>query len=164
MLVAVDTNVPLDLAEGVEDVVDAVGVIGKRIAGARLIAPPTVALELAYLSEFADEDDVRTAAQTALRSLVSKWGIQPVNLVPVGHGIVDAIAAKIRARGLLPDEEKNDAFILAESAVLECSILLTSDAHLRAVDHERLALLLHASHVAPPIIATPREIVRKFLR
>ena len=110
------------------------------------------------------EDDVRAAAQTALRSLTSKWGIQPVNLVPVGHGIVDTIAAKIRARGLLPNEEKNDAFILAESAVLECSILLTSDAHLRAVDHESLALLLNASHVASPIIATPREIVRKFFR
>ena len=162
MLVAVDTNVPLDLAHGVADVVDALAVIRERIAGARLIVPPTVALELAYLSEFADEAGVRAAAQTALRSLASKWGIQPVNLVPVGHGIVDAIAAKIRARGLLPDEEKNDAFILAESAVLECSMLLTSDAHLRAVDHESLALLLNASHVASPIIATPREIVRKF--
>ena len=164
MLVAVDTNVPLDLAQGVADVVDALAVISERIAGVRLIAPPTVALELAYLSEFADEDDVRAAAQTALRSLASKWRIQPVNLVPVGHGIVDAIAAKIRARDLLPDEETHDALILAESAVLECSMLLTSDAHLRAVDHESLALLLKASHVASPIIATPREIVRKFCR
>ena len=109
------------------DVADALVVIRERVAGARLIAPPTVALELAYLSESADEDDLRAAAQTALRSLASKWGIQPVNLVPVGHGIVDAIAAKIRARGLLPDEETHDALILAESALLECSILLTSD-------------------------------------
>ncbi len=73
MLVAVDTNVPLDLAQEVADVVDALGVIRERLAGARLIVPPTVALELAYLSEFADEDDVRAAAQTALRSLASKW-------------------------------------------------------------------------------------------
>lgn len=164
MLIAVDTNVPLDLANEVADVVDALAVIRERIPGARLIAPPTVALELAYLSEFADEDDVRAAAQTALRSLASKWGIQPVNLVPVGHGIVDAIAAQIRARGLLPDEETHDALILAESALLECSILLTSDAHLRGVDHASLSLLLNASHVASPVIATPREIVRKFFR
>ena len=107
---------------------------------------------------------MRAAAQTALRSLASQWGIQPLNLVPVGHGIVDAIAAKIRARGLLPDEETHDALILAESALLECSILLTSDAHLRAVDHASLSLLLQASHVASPIIATPRETVRKFFR
>jgi hypothetical protein len=145
-------------------VADAVAVIRERVAGVRLIAPPTVALELAYLSEFADEDGVRAAAQTALRSIASKWRIQPVNLVPVGHGIVDAIAAKIREEGLLPDEETHDAFILAETAVLGCSMLLTSDAHLRAVDHSSLSLLLQASHVVPPIIATPREIVRKFFR
>ncbi len=139
MLVAVDTNVPLDLANGVADVVDALGVIRERVAKVRLIAPPTVTLELAYLSEFAEEDDVRLAAQTALRSLASKWEIQPVNLVPVGHGIVDAIAAKIRAQDLLPDEETHDALILAESAVLGCSMLVTSDAHLRAVDHASLS-------------------------
>ncbi len=67
MLVAVDTNVPLELAQGVADVTDALAVIRERIAGARLIAPPTVTLELAYLSEFAEEDDLRAAAQTALR-------------------------------------------------------------------------------------------------
>ena len=77
MLVAVDTNVPLDLAQGVAAVADALDVIRDRIAGARLIAPPTVALELAWLSEFADEDEVRSAAQTALRSLASKWESSP---------------------------------------------------------------------------------------
>lgn len=162
MLVAVDTNVPLDLAQGVADVADALAVIQKRLKGVRLIAPPTVTLELAYLGESADEDDLRTAAKTALRLLASKWRIQPVNLVPVGHGIVEAIAAKIRERGLLPAAETHDALILAESALLECSILLSSDAHLRVVDHASLSLLLQASHVASPIIATPREIVRKF--
>ena len=65
---------------------------------------------------------------------------------------------------MLPDEETHDALILAESALLECSILLTSDAHLRAVDHAGLALLLQTSHVTSPVIATPREIVRKFFR
>lgn len=65
MLVAVDTNVALDLALGVGDVVDALAVIRERIAGARLIAPPTVALELAYLSEFAEEVD---ASRRAIRA------------------------------------------------------------------------------------------------
>ncbi len=63
MLLAVDSNVPLDLAREVGNVADAVGVIRERIAGARLIAPPTVVLELAYLREFAAEEDVRAAAQ-----------------------------------------------------------------------------------------------------
>ena len=164
MLIAVDTNVPLDLAEGVENVVDALVVIRQRIKGVRLITPPTVNLELAYLSQFADEESLRANAQTALRSLSLKWKLRPLNLIPVGHGIVAAIGSKIRAIGLLPDEEEHDAMILAESALLGCSILLTSDAHLRGIDFQRLKLLLQDFNVDAPIIATPREIVRKFCR
>ena len=143
---------------------DALAVIRQRAKAARLVVPPTVNLELAFLSRFAEEKEVRAAAQTALNSLASKWKLQPVNLVPVGHGIVAAIGSKLRADDLLPDEEDHDALILAESALLGCSFLLTSDAHLRAMDYERLKLLLQDFHVVAPIIATPREIVRKFFR
>ena len=164
MLIAVDTNVVLDLAADVDDVSDALSVLRQRVKGAQLITSPTVNLELAYLSQFADEDDVKSAAQTALRSLASRWKLQPVNLVPVGHGIVAAIGSKVRESDLLPDEEEHDALILAEAALLGCAILLTSDAHLRGIDFTRLKLLLQDFHVDAPIIATPREIVRKFCR
>jgi hypothetical protein len=164
MLIAVDTNVPFDLAGGVDDVTDALSVIRQRIKGTRLITPPTVNLELAYLSRFAEEEEIKAAAQTALLSLASKWKIQPVNLVPVGHGIVAAIGSKVRSSGLLPEEEEHDSLILAESALLGCSILLTGDAHMRGIDFATLKLLLQDFHVAAPIIATPREIVRKFCR
>ena len=164
MLLAVDSNVPLDLAQDVEDVADALGIIRARIPNSRLIAPPTVNLELAYLREFAAEAGVRADAHTALRSLASRWGIQPVNLVPTGHGIVEIIASKVRASGLVPAEETHDALILAEAALLGCGILLTSDAHLRGMDFQRLTLLLQDFDVAAPVIATPREIVRKFFR
>jgi predicted nucleic acid-binding protein len=162
MLIAVDTNVPLDLASGDDDVMDALGVLRQRIKAARLISPPTVNLELAYLSQFADESEVKTAAQSALRSLWRKWKIEPVNLVPVGHGIVEVIGAKLRSEKLIPSEETHDSFILAEAALLGCGILLTSDAHLRGMDFQRLSLLLQGFDVAAPVIATPREIVRKF--
>lgn len=162
MLIAVDTNVPLDLANGDDDVMDALGVLRRRIKAARLISLPTVNLELAYLSQFADESDVKTAAQSSLRSLWRKWKIEPVNLVPVGHGIVEVIGAKLRSEGLIPSGETHDSFILAEAALLGCGILLTSDAHLRGLDFQRLTLLLQGFDVAAPVIATPREIVRKF--
>ena len=97
MLIAVDTNVPLDLAEGVDDIVDSLAVIRQRIKGVRLITTPTVNLELAYLSLYANEETLRANAETALRSLSSKWKLQPLNLVPVGNGIVTAIGSKIRA-------------------------------------------------------------------
>ena len=54
--------------------------------------------------------------------------------------------------------------IIAESALLECRILLSGDAHLRGVDFQRLTLLLKDFDVAAPVIATPSEIVRKFFR
>jgi len=52
--------------------------------------------------------------------------------------------------------------ILAEAALLGCSMLLTSDDHLRSMDFARLAFELQAFHARVPVIATPREIVRKF--
>lgn len=42
------------------------------------------------------------------------------------------------------------------------AILLTGDAHLRGLDHEKVRLELKACDVEVPIIATPREIVAKF--
>ena len=164
MLLAVDSNVPLDLAQDVEDVADALSIIRERLPDTRLIALPTVNLELAYLSEFAEEPELKSAARDALRSLWRKWKIEPVNLVPVGHGIVEVIGAKIRSKGLIPAEETHDSFILAEAALLGCGILLTSDAHLRGTDFQSLTLLLQGFDVAAPVIATPREIVRKFHR
>ena len=91
-------------------------------------------------------------------------GFEPLNLVPVGHGIVERIAGEIRHKDLLAAEKMNDSLIIAEAALLECRMLLSGDAHLRGVDFQRLTLLLQDFHVAAPVIATPREIVRKFCR
>ena len=63
---------------------------------------------------------------------------------------------------MIPGEEVNDSLVLTESALLGCSMLLTSDEHLRGIDFERLTMELHAFDVTAPVIATPREIVRKF--
>ena len=89
-------------------------------------------------------------------------GFEPLNLVPVGHGIVERIAGEIRHKDLLAAEKMNDSLIIAEAALLECRMLLSGDAHLRGVDFQSLTLLLKDFHVAAPVIATPREIVRKF--
>jgi hypothetical protein len=43
-------------------------------------------------------------------------------------------------------------------------VLLTSDSHLREVDHEQLTWALSAHNLVSPVIATPRAIVRKFFR
>ena len=46
-LVAVDANVLFDLADDLDDVVDAVSLIRRRLHDARLLTPPTVQHELA---------------------------------------------------------------------------------------------------------------------
>ena len=80
------------------------------------------------------------------------------------HGIAERIGSHLRETGLLPEEEVHDALILAEAALLDCSLLLTSDEHLRGVDFERLSFELQRFDVTVPVVATPREIVRKFFR
>jgi hypothetical protein len=78
--------------------------------------------------------------------------------------LLDEVAGEFRSRGLLPMEEVHDALILAEAAMLSCGLLLSSDEHLCTVDHEHLTLVLNPFELVPPVIASPREIVRKFFR
>lgn len=159
-LIAVDANVLFDLADGLDDVVDAVSVIRERLRDARFLIPPTVQHELANWALRGDAQR-RDSARKAIR-LSHSWRIVPANLIAVRHGIAERIAERVRERGLIPDEEVNDSLVLAETALLGCSMLLTSDGHLRGIDFERLTLELQAFDVAAPVIATPREIVRKF--
>jgi hypothetical protein len=42
------------------------------------------------------------------------------------------------------------------------TILLTSDAHLRSMDFERASVELRMFDVEMPVVATPRELLRKF--
>jgi predicted nucleic acid-binding protein len=160
-LIAVDTNVPLDLADGKEHALDALDVVRRRLKPGRILVTPTVFQELVYLAEEGDTVADRNQAMRALRCL-TQWGLNVVNLVPVGHGIVERIADKLQDSRLLPTEEYNDGLILAEAALLECAILLTGDAHLRGLDFQRASLELKAFDVNMPVISTPREIVAKF--
>ena len=130
-LVAVDANVLFDLADGLHDVVDAFSVIRERLLDVRLLVPPTVQHELANWA-VQDDRQKREAARAAIQ-LAQSWRIVPVNLIAVRHGIAERIAERIREQGLIPREEVNDSLVLAESALLECSLLLSSDEQLRGI-------------------------------
>jgi len=160
-LLAVDTNVPLDLADGKEHVLDAITVIRRRLKSGRLLLTPTAFQELVYLADHAESAADRRLAAKALHGLAS-WRIELVNLVPVQHGIVERIAQRLVERRLIPVEEFNDALILAEAALLGCDLLLSSDAHLRGVEFEQAKAELLRFDVEAPVIATPRELVRRF--
>ena len=161
-LVAVGANVLFDLADGLDDVEDASSVMRERVHDARLVIPPTAQHELANWALRGDGPKQKSARKTI--RLAQSWRVIPANLIAVGHGIAERIAERIRAQRLIPEEEVNDSLVLAESALLGCSILLSSDEHLRGIYFERLTLELQAFDVTAPVIATPREIVRKFFQ
>ena len=67
---------------------DAVQTIRQRLPDARFVVPPTAIHELALAMRAGATERIRTAALRALSQLRA-WGFEPLNLVPVGHGIVE---------------------------------------------------------------------------
>jgi rRNA-processing protein FCF1 len=159
-----DTNLLLDLAESDEDVLDAMAVIDQRMPDAEWLVSPSVLDELAYLTDSGDTTELRQSAQAAFQQLESGERFRAILDLPFPSDFINRVAGEIRQRALIPTEEMHDSRILAEAASLQCALLLTNDAHLRGVDHELLTLVLHPFDLTPPVIATPREIVRKFFR
>jgi predicted nucleic acid-binding protein len=161
VLIAADTNVLLDMALPRDHVHDAVALIRTRVKAAILVVLPTVIQELADISLLGDPAKRRQAG-AALDSLLDPWDFRPINYVPVGHGITERIAGRILAARLLPEAERNDSLILAEAALADCGLLLTSDNHLLDIPADRLRLLLTAQDVGCPSIVSPQRVVRDF--
>lgn len=162
--IATDTNVLLDYAKQDETVIDCFSTLRRRLPGSAVLLLPTVIHELADLADEGQDEEIRQAARKALRSIFQPWGFQPVNCVPVGHGIVEQIGRTLRQKGLIPESEVNDSYVVAEAALVGASILLSSDAHLKDIPYEALKLVLDAADVPAPLIASPWKIVHQFFR
>ena len=115
---------------------------------------------------FSSAHEDREAAGVALENLLD-WGFQPLNVIPVGQGIVEQVGLKLRMSGIVPEEEQNDASIISEAALIGCELLLGADGHM--VDAEAnpgFRPLLEDCHVDGDTlgIARPRFIVQRFFR
>ena len=161
-LVAVDTNVLLDLAVPKDRAHDAIAIFRRRVPGVEFVVSPTVIEELDYIAQHADTMAERKLAERALQRLVRDWRFRPLDFIPVGHDIIEATARKLRGEGLIPEQEINDSLILAEAALADCTILITSDEHIRAADPTLLSLALKSSDVNAILVRTPHESVRQF--
>ena len=152
---ALDSNLPLDLAEDL----DAAHTFREEFQrrGYVLLVPPTVVTELTLKAESKGEKAL--LAMRALQSL-RDWGIQPFDLKSVGHGITEAFARKLISRGLLPEDEFNDGVIIAETALFEIPLLVTSDHHLLDIAPESLRLELEAFDLPSVAVAHPRLMLR----
>ena len=105
----------------------------------------------------------RDLAGAALDKILD-WGFQPINFVPVRHGIVEQTARKIRERGIIPMDQVTDSLIVAEAASLPAALLISSDAHICGLDKEALNFEPAAAHLARISVYSPRELVRMFFR
>jgi len=161
--IAVDTNVLFDLVQKVEVVFDCLETIEKRIPNSRIIVLPTVIIELRKRAKTGDEPE-QAIATKALSSIVKPWEFVPVNCVPAGHGIVEQIGNKLRAKGIIPEEEMHDSFVVAEAALYGAAILISNDAHIKDIDRGMLKIELDSSDVDCPLIASPWTIVNNFFR
>lgn len=155
-LVAVDTNVLMDMADERESTLAAIEECSER-PNVALIVPPTVVQELAYGVENWKPSERRVLAEKSLTCMLS-WGMTPINFIPAGHGICQELARALIDRGLLPEEEKHDALVLAEAALCDASVLLTWDSHLNQIPPGDLTALLKDRHVGMLIIKSPATI------
>ena len=164
MSAAADTNFLLDLAEPAEDAWDAFDTLQTRASHLSLIAPPTVFQELVYISSHEPSVKQRQTATKAIHSLIGDWHVHLAQLSSVQHGIAGRVGDRLRQVGLLPEEERNDSYILAEAALLNSVLLVTSDSELRGIDFARLIYELRSFDLPTPVIVTPKEIIRKFFK
>jgi hypothetical protein len=108
------------------------------------------------------EPAIRRAARAALAQLRSRWRFQPVDF----NAVQDAISIKaiqcLRESGVIPYEERNDAAIVVESAILNCILLVSRDSHLLDIDHARLTLLFRQFDLVAPIISSPEKLLKRF--
>jgi rRNA-processing protein FCF1 len=160
-LIALDTNVLLDLAKGDNTVIDCVETIRSRLKQCAFIVLPTVIQELVDISD-GGGDEGKLATKAILNVL--PWGFQPMHCVPVGNGIVEEIGRKLRRAGLIPAEEIHDSCIVAEAALADATILISSDRHVRDLDATQLKIELDRCDVGCPLIASPRKIVTDFFQ
>jgi len=150
-LLALDANVPLDLADGNSQVISFHAEFLKR--GYSLCIAPTALQEMSFLSENGDDRE-KALAIDALEHLL-EWKIIPFNLIPVGHGLTERFAEALIKRNLLPEDECNDGMILAETALAKIPVLVTSDKHLLQIDPDQLKVacddcgLAHVAAVHP---------------
>jgi hypothetical protein len=153
---ALDTNLLFDLASG-SDIAHSFREAFQQ-KGYLLEVGPTVLLEAHYLHEYGTPAQ-RRLATTALAQLL-QWKIQPFNLRPVEHGIAEQFCLRLHRKKLLPDEEINDGLILAETALAEIPVLVTSDKHLLHIEESQLRICFDDADLSMVSCFHPRRLVQ----
>src|SRR5512146_1962723 len=110
---AVDTNVLLDLAEGVESVLDAFGLLDQRLPEKDVLVVPSVLDELAFLCDSGESERVRQSALRAMAFVRDQERFRPLLELVHPQSLVEEVARAVRSHDLLPEQEVHDSLILA---------------------------------------------------
>ena len=150
---ALDTNLPLDLAETQDDFREAF-----QQRGYVLLLSPTVVVELEYLILYGNKPK-QQLAETATRK-IEAWGLTPFDLPEVHHAIAEQFARRLQEQRLVPEGEFHDGLILAETSLAGIPLLVTSDKHLLNIDEDALLLAFGAADLPPVRPVHPRRLLR----
>jgi predicted nucleic acid-binding protein len=126
--------------------------------GFTLYVPPTVLEELAFFTE--DPDGRKSALAFRALSGIVEWGLVLWQMKPVGEDITERFSDRLREKGLLPDEEKHDGEILAETSLMGVSVLVTQDHHLLDIDETSLAVAFQEADLVPVQVMHPKRLLQ----
>jgi hypothetical protein len=154
-LLALDANLVLDLADGLDVAHDFLETFRQRGYGFR-----TAAIELRWKALNDRDPSIRGLANQALAQL-RPWDVQPLpELSEIEYAIAEAFATRLRLSRLLPDEEFNDGLILAETSLAGIAGLVTSDHHLLDMDEMALRLSFQEADLAIAVPVHPRRLLK----
>lgn len=153
---ALDTNLLLDMVRGGDFAHDFRLVF--QAADYSLLIGPTVFRELGFAVIYGREPEKALAAKALANA--AKWGILAFNLTRLNQTIAERFAQRLLETGLLPAEECNDALILAETAVENIPLLVTSDQHFLDMDEDALALAFADADVPAAHPVHPKALLR----
>ncbi len=153
---ALDTNLLLDLAEGS----DFAHAFREEFAGRgySLIIPPTVLAELEALVR-AGRTPQCEFANTAMEKLAA-WECQPFMLSATKLAMAHRFAERLLDLRLIPETERNDGKILAQTSLVQIPLLVTSDKHLLDNDEEVLLLAFNDADLFPVHPAHPKRLLK----
>jgi predicted nucleic acid-binding protein len=156
---ALDTNILLDLAAGLEAAETLREIASER--GYSLHVSRRVLVELADLVLNGSNPKLRATARTALEDLVA-WSISELPRTPSASEVAAQFSAIAREQGLLPEAELNDGIILAEASLGGAALLISSDAHIHSIDPDALRLLFESRDMNPIPTISPRKLCSLF--
>jgi hypothetical protein len=157
---SVDTNVLLDMAAGYGFAVEFRTTLQRK--GYSLHCVPGVLAELNALTKD-DDKTMRERATTALENLIL-WDISPVHLTDVEKKYRENFMNFVAERGVLPAGEVNDARILADTAISNIPLLVTSDAGILDADEKELDRAFDDAGLIRVKVARPKGLLKVFSR